>query len=439
MAHQGANPDVHDCLGHRELAKGIGQLFETSALPTNLLVFGSWGTGKTTFLGHLQTYLDTEKAERFQVVHFNPWEYESNPNLLWPLLKNIHDSLPPVVKADGEVTKLARSCLRAALDIGVRVASKVFSSGLIEMKLKDFEDALDKEETPIEKFRDEVRTCQTAFRDLIQRAIQGYGKRALVVVLDDLDRCLPENVIALIEGVKLYLTQAEGAPAIFVWAMDREIVSEAINAKYGLSSFTGRDYLEKIFDFQIPVPRLTRERYKDLIADLFKQSTYQSEFKTLLGDDPLQVLSHALDILPLRNPRTLYRIWSMLTVLASNAHTMIESARQLGLRQEADPAVFARKLLLGLIISYAFREWRFDILQNKDTWPTFISAVNDQLPDSQDLIKQHHNLCVVLSTNLRIEFKTTGASPNLRYMLALSQAHLEELYKLSELLQTYAC
>ena len=52
----------------------------------------------------------------------------------------------------------------------------------------------------------------------------------LIVFVDDLDRCLPEKAIEVLEAIKLFL---EVPGVVFVLGMDREVVERGIEARYG--------------------------------------------------------------------------------------------------------------------------------------------------------------------------------------------------------------
>src|SRR5262249_20371357 len=64
------------------------------------------------------------------------------------------------------------------------------------------------------------------FRRIIRRIGRG---RPLVVIIDDVDRCLPEKAIQVLESIKLFL-DVEGC--VFLLAVDRDIVEKAITVKY---------------------------------------------------------------------------------------------------------------------------------------------------------------------------------------------------------------
>ena len=92
------------------------------------------------------------------------------------------------------------------------------------------------------------------FEDKFAEVVQEYaGDQKLVVFIDDLDRCLPENAITVLESLKLFLDKA---PCVFVLGTDREAMAEAIRTTYEGAELLGRDYLDKIVQvpFAVPVP-----------------------------------------------------------------------------------------------------------------------------------------------------------------------------------------
>ena len=69
-----------DCFGHRESARAVVRQLQFLSSPRNILIFGAWGTGKSTFLEHLNDIIEEEARAQFHVVRFNPWLYESSPS-----------------------------------------------------------------------------------------------------------------------------------------------------------------------------------------------------------------------------------------------------------------------------------------------------------------------------------------------------------------------
>ncbi len=70
-----------------------------------------------------------------------------------------------------------------------------------------------------------VREFSTDFEALINKSKQGR----IVILIDDLDRCLPRHIIDNLEAIKLFLNVPKTA---FVIAADQYIVSNAIKSEY---------------------------------------------------------------------------------------------------------------------------------------------------------------------------------------------------------------
>jgi KAP family P-loop domain len=87
--------------------------------------------------------------------------------------------------------------------------------------------------------------------------------RRLVVFIDDLDRCLPEQAIGVLEALKVFL---DIPGCVFVLGMDRAIIERGIRVRYkefalgcnlaGSFPVAERDYLEKIVQVPFTLPPL---------------------------------------------------------------------------------------------------------------------------------------------------------------------------------------
>jgi sulfatase modifying factor 1 len=76
----------------------------------------------------------------------------------------------------------------------------------------------------------------------------------LVIFVDDLDRCLPEKTVQVLEAIKLFLDK-QGC--VFVLGADAEIVRQAVETHYKNTGITGesaKDYLEKIIQLRFDLP-----------------------------------------------------------------------------------------------------------------------------------------------------------------------------------------
>jgi len=134
----------------------------------------------------------------------------------------------------------------------------------------------------------------------------GHGK-PLVVIIDDLDRCLPESALQILEAIKLFLDVKK---CVFLLAVDREVVEKAIAVKYkdlleiekitnnqseNFFSFLGENYFDKIIHLAIPVPPLSENQVKLFLNELY-------------SDDDVKMCAKIFSTGLPRNPRKIKRI-----------------------------------------------------------------------------------------------------------------------------------
>jgi formylglycine-generating enzyme required for sulfatase activity len=131
----------------------------------------------------------------------------------------------------------------------------------------------------------------------------------LIVFVDDLDRCLPEKGIEVLEAIKLFL---EVPGVVFVLGMDREVVQRGIEARYGHFfqrqvgqreelPIRGDVYLQKIVQIPFYLPALA-------ISDLDK---FMAGLDKGLSDMTRQVFAHGL----FPNPRQVKRALNIFRLL----------------------------------------------------------------------------------------------------------------------------
>lgn len=117
------------------------------------------------------------------------------------------------------------------------------------------------------------------FRDDFEALMQmELGLTRVVVLVDDLDRCLPESAVATLEAIKLFLSVKKMA---FVLAADEGLVRASINSHLGdlaQGEFANR-YTEKIVQIPMSLPRLSQRDAEAYVALLLagQQSSMSGE------------------------------------------------------------------------------------------------------------------------------------------------------------------
>ncbi len=126
------------------------------------------------------------------------------------------------------------------------------------------------------------------FKDIIKDYVGDEGR--MVVFIDDLDRCISEKTIDILEAIKLFLNVQH---SVFVIGADKTRIEEGIIEKYGEKSkgWAG-DYLEKIVQIPFSLPPLRKEV---ITEEFFKQLDISDEIRkytTILaevGDNPRRI------------------------------------------------------------------------------------------------------------------------------------------------------
>ena len=99
----------------------------------------------------------------------------------------------------------------------------------------------------------------TAFRKAFDDLLEKVGVDQLVVLIDDLDRCLPDTAIETLEAVRLFVFTSRTA---FVVAADEAMIEYAVRKHFPeLPDTTGpqtyaRNYLEKLIQVPFRIPAL---------------------------------------------------------------------------------------------------------------------------------------------------------------------------------------
>ncbi len=263
----------------------------TTRTPLVILVSGKWGSGKTTLLRKIQSKLDeTERLgenlskvsfvnpdeeakvfRRCRTVWFNAWKYADEDQLLVALVRVIVQTM----YADDFISKAASKIFDPAYPRR-DVIDTVLGWFAIKTPFGDVNmNTGEPKETPFA----EKAALLDLFSDAFDRLSAVWVHRSLdakkidatqgvmVVFIDDLDRCLPDKAVQVLEAVKLFLDRPG---VVFVLAADEGAIRSAIEAHYVKLNVTDQradDYLEKIFQVRFPLPPLSDVQARDYLAE----------------------------------------------------------------------------------------------------------------------------------------------------------------------------
>lgn len=314
------DPAMRPGLGFPSYALAFAEIIEHSKAQFAIGIFGDWGSGKTTLMRAIQQQLDTRPE--IVTVWFNAWRYEKEPHLIVPLLDTLREKL--AARAESAQMPAAEVGLarRAAAAVGragkAFLAGATLSAGLpgLGVTLEPGKILADLQSGPHEA--EEALSFYHVGFNLLRDAIDEFsqqGARRVVVFVDDLDRCLPENALDVLESMKLFFDM-DGF--VFVVGLDQSVVERAVGLKYPSADSTGvpiegTAYVKKVFQVPFGLPRIGTDQLREYLEILIDNADVPPEQRL---DFDVNVRRH-LQFLPGEdsvNPREVKRLVNAYTL-----------------------------------------------------------------------------------------------------------------------------
>jgi KAP family P-loop domain len=300
-------------------------------------VYGEWGSGKTSFLKMVDDIL---RKESIDPIWFNAWKYDKEDNLWAALIQTILDQATVRKKwyriawvkfviwkdsirlRDG-FWEVFKKLLPLLLRLLLILISLYIFLGLDKKVIEAFLSQWLPDNTVLPRFvQVDIVKAVGAFAAIVAATpfnlisllegklnidyskfshkpsyrehiafLDEFGKefekiirllwrgKPLVVIIDDLDRCLPEKTIQILEAIKNFL---DVRGCVFLLGLDKAIVEKAVAVKYKemivldadskndstppkRTNFQG-DYTDKIIQLSIFLPRLSRSQVKEFVT-----------------------------------------------------------------------------------------------------------------------------------------------------------------------------
>lgn len=387
-----------DGFGYDAYARAIHKMIIDVHFPSpfTFSIFGEWGSGKTSLMRMIEALLGDD-LNKFVPVWFNPWRYEKEKHLIIPFLKTIQDSLSRHINAHEAMSTTVKEKLicwikkmgNATRAIAYGLKGK-FDLMVVKVEV-DASKSIDREEA-LNKKKEEKTEYSSMYYNILS-SLEEISKQEpldlrIAVFIDDLDRCLPEKVIEMLESIKLFL---DIPGYIFFIGVDHKVVEKGVRVKYegyvidekvhsesaghdkgaqGLP-ITPTDYLEKMIQLPIYLPPIEKSRVNSYI-------------RALIGDH--KDLEPYLDIIELglkRNPRTYKRFMNTLAfhkrlarekkLLEEPNLEANESDTPKTKKEDAKPKMKIELLVKWTLINFAFQ----DLVEAMKTRKLLLTEIQD--------------------------------------------------------------
>lgn len=292
-----------DKLGIKPTAQALSEVVLSVELPFCLGILGAWGSGKTTLMNFMEASIEeTSKAE---CVWFNAWKY-SDKEIIWNALSQailfriIKSSAEDSAQADllGRASAVAKNLAKLAAKVGTRfIPGDIVKEGDVDEFFNAF-GPLSAERTSEFEI---INFIEFELEEVIKNFVGEDGR--MIVFVDDLDRCTPDNVLEIMEAIKIFFGRSN---IVFVLAIERGIIESAIERRYGADSrLTAKEYLEKIVQLPFVMRSVDEDLAKTLLSDLYEDMPFLDE------EDLHGLIEEATQ----SNPRRIKRFVNTLLVL----------------------------------------------------------------------------------------------------------------------------
>lgn len=301
-------PTAQDLLSFRAVASTVvDAVLDDSLDPIALGLSGAWGSGKTSVLELVRSEIEHRSANaetRVLVIPTQPWGYDPAVGPKESLIAEVLAALEKQIdESKGEQSKKLLKKLVSKVNWAKALRMAAVTSMTLQLpKPEDLVGLIKEDPGSAEELSGEKGLAR--FREDFEALLASDGLKHIsrvVVLVDDLDRCLPETVVETLEAIRLFLS-AKGMS--FVIAADEERVAEAIQKRLGTPTAAAPEgetpaqlYLHKIVQTTIPLPGLSRfDTQAYLFLLLSHESLDEAAFDALVRQcDDLRRSGNSLD------------------------------------------------------------------------------------------------------------------------------------------------
>lgn len=303
------NETTRDFLNFSGVADTVAEIIvQAHGRPVSIGISGAWGVGKSSMIKLVRESLVKRPKEQggrdFVFVEFNAWLYQGYDDARAALMEVIASTLEQEAKKRDRGIDKARALLKRvnwlraakltagsalALSLGLppvgligeswQFTQKLFTGGVDAEGIEAAEGTVGKASEAaggLLNARPETSPPKEihALRENFEEALDEMSV-TLVVLIDDLDRCLPPTTIATLEAIRLFLFLRNAA---FVIAADNNMIKHAVRKHFeGVDDDLVTNYFDKLIQVPIRVPPLGTQEVRAYMMLLFVENSSLDE------------------------------------------------------------------------------------------------------------------------------------------------------------------
>lgn len=301
-----------DRLAHNDIVEQLHTLVTSVPTPSNIALYGAWGSGKSGIGKMLEAKLSSDKTIKF--ARFDAFKYAQNPlrrnfisvvanavgvkdnkyhRDLYSGLVNTDFKVPPAklwhllrmfgfiavlcvvivlsfVAAvtwfqGGDIIAAATAVLVSAIPTSLVPAALL--TALLTLAGKTF----------TEERRADRAESDEEFENLFSDLVRASKASKLVIFVDELDRCAPDEVVETLDSVRTFFGVEK---CVFIVASDPQVLEQALTSGSKQANpvdatnpyySAGSAYLDKVFQYQVALPPLMPQSVTSYAIELVEE------------------------------------------------------------------------------------------------------------------------------------------------------------------------
>ena len=260
---------LQDKIGREEIVDKICGLVGSLKKDKNfcLAINGAWGSGKSFVLGLIEEKLS--KKQEYIIIKYDAWEntFYSDPliAILSCVIDGIEEKLYLVERTEEKVKKAAKTGVNTLAKLSTKIEKlKAVIEG-IKTIIKDFHNPIDTAALgDFKSYQKLLKTTKEILSEITQAGEYRKKQTKLVILVDEIDRCLPDEQLKILERLH-HLFDVKNCAVIVT--MNQVCVAKTVKTIYGID---GYEYLRKFFNFTFRLDTSANEYLKNLLKEYVK-------------------------------------------------------------------------------------------------------------------------------------------------------------------------
>lgn len=317
---------------------------------------GGWGIGKTFVIEEIDERLkvllsEETDSDKYFVFHYNCWQHDYYDE---PAVAIISAMLASIKEDEALLSKDIDNIMKAGYGLakekikeiaGLYIENKI-GINLISLadEIKGKQDEMEDAENEFDEMFNFSQTIEKV-RNKLQEIAE---ERTIVLFVDELDRCIPQYAIKVLERLHHIFYGLDNV--VVIMAIDREQLEHSVKEMFGdTSSIDVERYLKKFIDFSVVLDNGTiNESYWEKYKIYFENFVIENEQD---AEEITNILSKLFATIDIRRQEKLIEKANMVQSLVCN--------------EKLDISVLVFEVMYEIL-----KLWKFEDLQ-------YIATIND--------------------------------------------------------------